>query len=310
MNRKRMIRAAAILMLAVFVLAGCRPGTALEEGKVNIVASFFPLYDFVREIGGEHVHAVNLIPTGVEPHDWAPRSQDMTNVANAQMFVYQGAGFEGWTDDLLGGINRERLVVVEASHGIELIPTSEEDGHDHDDGHYDPHTWLSPKSALKMAENVKNGLLAADPVHSADYERNYEALVAKLKELDAEFTKQLNSAPRKEIVVTHQAFGYLTRDYGLTQLPLMGVAAEAEPTAQDLKRISEYVKEHRIRYIFTEALVSDALPKALARDLNVETLQLHPLEGLTEDEQNSGESYISLMERNLANLVKALSDTP
>ncbi|WP_199620131.1 metal ABC transporter substrate-binding protein [Paenibacillus alkalitolerans] len=339
---KKIVSVIFITVIALIVAAGCNSqGYVLQEGKVNVITSFFPLYDFAREIGGEHVNVVNIIPTGVDPHDWTPKSQDMTNVANAQMFIYQGAGFEGWTEDLLAGIDKGNLVVVEASHGIELLTASpegeehaeehaeegeehadehakegeahadehaaEESGEDeHDHGQFDPHTWLSPRSALAMAENIKNGLVQADPEHTADYEKNYEALTAELKALDDKFKQQLSGAAKKEIVVSHQAFGYLARDYGLSQLPIMGLAHEAEPTAQDLKEISEFVKEHEVRYIFTEELLSDELAKTLANDLGVQTLPLNPVEGLTEEQMKAGETYISLMEDNLANLMTAL----
>jgi len=341
MKRKFSIKRKTILMLALSaalaVTAGCaaRGGSVIEEGKVNVVTSFFPLYDFARTIGGEHVHAINMIPAGVEPHDWTPKSQDMANISKAQVFAYQGAGFEGWTEDVLGGIDAEGLVIVEASRGISLMEAAEslepgheehadegheehaEEGHEehaearaeeeaHDHGAYDPHTWLSPRSALQMASNLLEGLKEADPEHAADYERNYAALEAELTALDQAYRERLSAASNKEMVVSHQAFGYLARDYGLVQMPIMGITAEGEPTAQDLKEISEFVKEHDVKYIFTEELVSDELAKTLANDLGVETLPLHPLEGLTEAEQEAGETYVSLMEKNLEQLVKAL----
>jgi zinc transport system substrate-binding protein len=108
------------------------------------------------------------------------------------------------------------------------------------------------------------------------------------------------------MIVSHQAFGYLARDYGLVQMPMMGIAAESEPTSKDLMEISEFVKEHDVQYIFTEQLLSDALARTLADDLGVATLPLHPLEGLTPEEVNRSETYISIMEQNLLQLIKAL----
>ncbi len=347
---KRIAIIAFVCLLALTGFTGCASqSTPIEEGKISVIASFFPLYDFAKAIGGEHVHVVNMIPAGVEPHDWTPKSQDMINVSKSQLFIYQGAGFEGWIDELFANIDTDGIVIVEASKGIELMEAAaddhghggepahedehgheedvsahedqhghedehgheeeaavqEEDGHDH--GVYDPHTWLSPKSAVKMAENVKAGLIQADPAHAADYEANFETLADKLQQLDRSFTERLGSVSNKEIVVSHQAFGYMARDYGLTQLPMMGIAAEAEPTAQDLKEISEFVEEHNIQYIFTESLVSDAMAKTLASDLGIETLPLHTLEGLTPEETKSGETYITIMEQNLTNLLKALN---
>jgi zinc transport system substrate-binding protein len=338
------------LAAALAATTGCasQSGGMIQEDKVNVVTSFFPLYDFARTIGGEHVNAINMIPAGVEPHDWTPKSQDMANISKAQVFAYQGAGFEGWTEDVLGGIDTKGLVIVEASRGIELMEASESshgeeahadehaeehtdehadeahadehaeeahadepasehtegDGHDH--GEFDPHTWLSPRSAIQMASNLLEGLKQADPAHADEYERNFETLEAELVGLDEAYSDRLSKAANKEMVVSHQAFGYLARDYGLAQMPIMGITPDGEPTAQDLKNISDFVKEHNVTYIFTEALVSDELAKTLANDLGVETLPLHPLEGLTEAEQAAGETYVTLMEKNLEQLAKAL----
>ncbi|PYI55257.1 ABC transporter substrate-binding protein [Paenibacillus flagellatus] len=303
-----------MLLLAVF-MTGCGKSTVtLSEGKVNVVTTFYPLYDFASRIGGDRVNVVNLVPAGVEPHDWSPKSRDLANMGKAQLFLYNGAGFEGWVHDFLDSLNKDSgLTVVEASEGIELLHgvPHEDDGHGHeheheDDSDVDPHVWVSPKSALKMAENVKNGLVRADAANQAYYEANYETLKKQLSDLDAKFTDALAKAGKKEIVVSHQAFGYLARDYGLTQMPIMGLAPDAEPTAQDLKEINKFVKEHQVKYIFFEELVSDKLAKTLAKDAGIETLVLNPVEGLTEEQINAGEHYVTVMENNLQNLLKAL----
>jgi zinc transport system substrate-binding protein len=324
------------LVLVLGLAAGCAPQgneSGMKEGKVNVVTSFFPLYDFAATIGGDYVHVINMIPTGVEPHEWTPKSQDMTNISKAQMFVYQGSGFEGWTEDVLGGIDTSGIVIVEASNGIPLMKAAETDTHadegaheeeaahadeeaheeekadhadEHEHGEYDPHTWLSPRSAIYMAENILDGLKKADPEHAAEYTANFESLKKDLTALDQKFTEQLSAVSNKEMVVSHQAFGYLARDYGLVQMPMMGISPDGEPTAQDLKKISEFVKEHNVTYLFTEELVSDQLAKTLADDLGIQTLPLHPLEGLTEAEAQANETYITVMEKNLANLVTAL----
>jgi len=305
-----------IVLFVMIAMTGCAPRASVnEEGKVTVITTFFPLYDFAGAIGGEYVNVVNLVPAGVDPHDWEPKSRDMMNISKAQLLLYQGAGFEGWMDEVLSGIDTKSMVIVEASQGIDLIDVTQaderiEEGHDHDHEHdhglHDPHTWLSPRSALTMARNVLNGLKEADPENTAQYEMNFAALEADLLALDQKFSEQLSNVSNKEMVVSHQAFGYLARDYGLVQMPLSGITAEGEPTSQDLVEISKFVKEHGVTHIFVEQFASVQLAKTLAEDLGLQTLPLHPLEGLTEDEAASGETYISLMERNLEQLVTAL----
>ncbi|ANY71943.1 ABC transporter substrate-binding protein [Paenibacillus ihbetae] len=349
----------AALLSALLIVSGCgsKSGGSIVEGKINVITTFYPIYEFTKEIGGEEVNVVNLLPTGVEPHDWTPKSQDMVNASKAQLFLYNGAGFEGWVPSFLKGLNKDSEVkAVEVSQGIQLIDAEGDDGHNHGAGHEaghdhsheaeeghdhshesaeeehdhshdeaaaeapagesgsaeesshhtDPHTWVSPKSALIMAENIKNSLVDADPEHKAQYEQRYEALKDKLAKLDQDFTEQLSGLPKKDIVVSHQAFGYLCRDYGLTQHAIMGLSPDAEPRAQDIVNLTKTVKEKGLRYVFFEELVSDKLAKTLASEAGVETLVLNPVEGLTKEQAANGENYFTIMEKNLQNLKKAL----
>lgn len=334
---------AMILLAGVLLLAGCGKnggGGEIVEGKLNVVTSFYPVYEFSVAIGGEDANVINLLPTGVEPHDWTPRSQDMLNTSKADLFLYNGAGLEGWVPNFLKGLNQDAKVKpVELSQGIELIYAEGDDGHNHghaeagengaeekthadeahadeahseeahEDGHdhhIDPHTWVSPKSAKIMAENIKNSFVEADPDHKEGYEARFAELRQKLDDLDAKFTEELAKTSKKEIVVSHQAFGYLCRDYGLTQHAIMGLSPEAEPRAQDLVNLSQMVKREGIRYIFFEELVSDKLAKTLASEAGVETLVLNPVEGLTKEQQENGDNFFTLMEKNLQNLILAL----
>lgn len=321
---KRGFVIAAGVLTVMLVLSGCGKntgGATIVEGKVNVITSFYPIYEFAKAIGGEEANVINLLPTGVEPHDWTPRSQDILNASKAQLFLYNGAGLEGWVPNFLKGLGGDAKVeTVEVSQGIDLIEAEGDDGHGHGeetvtngdhagetaDHHVDPHTWVSPKSAIVMAENIKNSYIDVDPKHQAAYEARYQQLLGQLQALDAKFTEQLSALPNQEIVVSHQAFGYLCRDYGLTQHAIMGLSPEAEPRAQDLVALSKLVKEEGIRYIFFEELVSDKLAKTLASEAGVETLVLNPVEGLTKSQEQAGDNYFTLMEKNLQNLIQAL----
>ncbi|MCZ8520676.1 MULTISPECIES: metal ABC transporter solute-binding protein, Zn/Mn family [Paenibacillus] len=321
------------LMLALAVVSACgKPQAALVNDKINVVTSFYPLYDFSSKIGGEHVNAINVVPAGVEPHDWSPKSRDIQNIKNSQVFVYLGAGFEGWVNDTLESLKTEsKSLVVEAGKGVERIEGTgethqheEETGHDeashdeathdeasHDDAAQDnhavdPHIWLSPVNAKKIAGNIKNALVQADSAHAADYEANYKKLAADLDALHGEYKAQLAGVAKKEIVVTHQSFGYLAKEYGLTQKPIMGLAPDAEPTSKDLQSILRFIKENDVKYIFFEELVSDKLARTLAQDAGVETAVLNPLEGLTQKQMDAGDDYVKVMKNNLNSLLKAL----
>ncbi|WP_410514674.1 zinc ABC transporter substrate-binding protein [Paenibacillus sp. BR2-3] len=299
-------------LMLVLVLAGCgaKSSGSIQEGKVNVVTTFYPIYEFAKEIGGEDINAINLLPVGVEPHDWTPRSQDIVNTSKAQLFLYNGAGLEGWVPNFLKGLdNASEVQAVEVSQGVDYIMTDEAEQDEHTDGdslHTDPHTWVSPKSALIMAENIKNSLLKVDPEHKEAYEERYNTLAERLKKLDQTFEEELGKIPNKEIVVSHEAFSYLSRDYGLTQHAIMGLSPDAEPRSQDIVDLTNLVKAKGIRYIFFEELVSDKLAKTLASEAGVSTLVLNPVEGLTKDQEKAKDNYFTLMEKNLQNLIQAL----
>lgn len=270
----------SLLILAtvlVFTLTACGPKSSgsIVEGKVNVVTTFYPIYEFTREIGGDDINAINLLPVGVEPHDWTPRSQDIVNTSKAQLFLYNGAGLEGWVPNFLKGLDSSSKVeAVEVSKGIDLIMTDEDDGHDHggsseedhheddadhnshsgDSLHTDPHTWVSPKSAIIMARNIKDSLQSVDPEHKDGYEERYNKLAERLQALDSKFEQELTKLPNHEIVVSHQAFSYLARDYGLEQHAIMGLSPDAEPRGQDLVNLAKLVKDEDIKYIFLKSL--------------------------------------------------------
>lgn len=323
-----------LALILVLALTGCgaKSSGSIIEGKVNVVTTFYPIYEFAQEIGGEDINVINLLPVGVEPHDWTPRSQDIINTSKAQLFLYNGAGLEGWVPNFLKGLDSSSKVeAVKVSQGIDLIMTDEDDGHNHggdndvdhehededhaedhnsdaseDNLHTDPHTWVSPKSAIIMARNIKDSLQAVDPEHKDGYEERYNKLAERLQALDTKFEEELSKLPNHKIVVSHQAFSYLARDYGLEQHAIMGLSPDAEPRGQDIVKLSKMVKEEGIRYIFFEELVSDKLAKTLAAEAGVSTMVLNPVEGLTEEQAKNGDNYFTLMEKNLQNLIMAL----
>jgi zinc transport system substrate-binding protein len=320
MNGKRkafLIGLTLITMLALLAACGKSGGDAGSagmngsNGKIKVVTSFYPIYFLAEEIGGAHAQVVNLIPAGVEPHEWSPKSKDLNAASKAQLFLYNGAGLEGWVSDFLQGLDKNSgVVTTEVSKGIELIGAdghaNEGYAHGHEGEATDPHTWVSPKSALIMAGNIKNSFIQVDEANKADYEANYQILKDKLEELDKSFESGLSALPHKDIVTSHQAFGYLCRDYGLNQIAIMGLTPEAEPRAQDLLRIAQFVKENNVKTIFFEELVSHDLAETLAREADVGTMVLNPIEGLTPEQEAKGDNFVTLMEANLQNLKKAL----
>lgn len=326
-RRRGLAVAASVLVLAAGLLAGCgaagssaassTASSASDSGKVKVVASFYPMADFAQKIGGDHVEVTNLVPAGTEPHEWEPAPKDVAAIQDASVFVYNGASMEGWVDDALSSIDSSKVTVVEASKGLDLLPGEDDHEHEgegeasedsHEEAEYNPHVWLYPLDAKKELENIKDGLVKADPDHKADYEANYEAYAAKFDQLDQDYKEQISAAKGKTIVVSHDAYGYLAKAYGLTTKAIAGMDAEGEPDAKTMAQIIDFVKANNVKVIFSEDLVSPKVAQQIADSTGAECKVLNPLEGLTDEQLKAGEDYISVMETNLKEIVSALNE--
>ncbi|TCP55909.1 zinc transport system substrate-binding protein [Tumebacillus sp. BK434] len=312
---------AGTLLSASLVLTGCGDsskqgaGNGSASDKVQVVTTFYPMYEFTKRVAGDLADVSVLVPAGTEPHDWEPTAKDVARISEADVFVYNGAGFEAWVDDVLQTVNNQELNIVEASHGAELVEGHEDhEGHsegdhstEHSHGAFDPHIWLDPVLAQHEVQQIASTLQTADPAHKADYQKNADAYIAELKALDAAFRDGLQHVKSKEIVTSHTAFAYLAKRYGLEQVPISGISPENEPTAAEMKDIVAFAKAHNVKTIFFETLVSPKVAEAVAKEVGATTAVLNPLEGLTAEEKKSGLDYIGVMKKNLEELTKALS---
>ncbi|GIO13961.1 zinc ABC transporter substrate-binding protein [Cohnella xylanilytica] len=302
--------------------AGARSGASGEaETKLKVVTTFYPMYEFSRQVAGDNADVVALVPAGAEPHDWEPSAKDMALIADADVFVYNGI-VEGWAEKALASAGNADRIVVKASEGIALQEgvAEEEDDHghgdeaegaedrDHDHGHeLDPHVWLDPSLAKREVSNIEAALAKADPEHAADYASNAEAFNAKLSELDQAFRDGLKDAKRKEFVTQHAAFGYLAKAYGLTQVPISGLSPDQEPSPERMADIVKEAKRRDVKTIFFETLVDPKVARTIADEIGAATDVLNPLEGLTDEDRKNGLDYIGIMRNNLAALKKALN---
>lgn len=282
--------------------------------KLKVMASFYPMYDFAQKIGGDQVEVTNMVPAGTEPHDWEPAASDIKGLEEADVFVYNGAGMEHWVPDVLASLDNKKLIAVEASTGIDLLEGSEheEEENGEKDGHtdeitYDPHVWLAPENAKKEMENIKEALVSVDPDHQEYYEKNYQTYAKKLDDLDAEYQEKLSDVKTRDVIAAHQAFGYLCQAYGLNQIGIEGLSADSEPDAARMKEIVDFAKEHQVKTIFFEELVSPKVSETIAKEIGAQAKMLNPLEGLSDEELAAGADYFFVMESNLETLVEALN---
>jgi len=334
-----------IAMLAAIgaLMTGCgqkTTGAIQQEGNeelLQVYTSFYPLYDFAKKVGGDKVNVVNLVPTGVEPHDYEPSARNVASLEEADVFVYNGAGLETWVDKVLATLETEDLLVVEATQNIDLLTghvhSHEEADHDHEEAHdeadhnheeaheeadhdheahhdheggTDPHVWTSIRNAKVEMENIKNAFVEADPENKAYYEANYERYAKEFDALDQQFTVTLSQFENRDIIVAHEAFAYLCQDYELNQVGIEGINADSEPNPERMAEIIEFAKTKEIKVIFFEELVSPKVAEAIAKEIGAQTMVLNPIEGLTEEQLDAGEDYLSVMAQNLEALKVAL----
>lgn len=287
-----------LFVFVVLLAVGCDRAPAPRTMPL-VVASFYPLYEFARQVAGDRAEVVFLVPTGVEPHDWEPSPQDVARLRQAAAFVYNGAGLEPWAETLVKALGDPGPVLVNATAGVALLP-AEGPGPD-------PHAWLDPVLAQAQVEAIRAGLAKADPDNAERYAGNARAYRERLAALHAAFERGLGWCARREIVVSHAAFAYLARRYGLTMVPVTGLAPEAEPSPAHLAALVRFARRHKVEYIFFETLVSPKLAETLAREVGARTLVLNPIEGLMPEEASAGKDYVALMEQNLENLRTALA---
>jgi zinc transport system substrate-binding protein len=280
-------------------------GSGSGVGKLQVVASFYPIAYFTERIGGDAIEVFNPVPPGAEPHDLELSPRTVERIQGSQVLFYLGGGFQPAIDRALDTLQAQGLRVVDVSEGIAMQPGAHREG-ESPDGALDPHIWLDPRNARVMADNIVNALVDADPENEEAYRANAGALRDDLDELDVEMEQGLGDCARNEIVTSHAAFGYLARRYGLEEVPISGLSPEAEPSPARLSEVIQMVMERGVTHIFFETLAEPRVAEVIAAETGAETLVLNPIEGLTEEQAASGADYFTLMRENLSNLRTAL----
>ncbi|MGW1064474.1 metal ABC transporter substrate-binding protein [Streptomyces aureus] len=314
--RRRLISGAASVAacaLGLGALTGCSGSASADgrgDGRLDVVASFYPLQYLAEQIGGSHVSVTNLTRPGQEPHDLEISARETARLQEADAVLYL-KNLQPAVDDAVAQsgvrtkIDAATLTTLE-KHGNEVGGHAA--AHDHsegeDTGATDPHVWLDPVRFRQVAEGVTAALKKADPEHAADYATNMAALGKKFTALDTDFREGLADTRTKTFITTHAAFGYLAERYGLTEEAVNGLDPESEPSAKRVKGLENLAKADGVTTVFYETLVSDRTAGTIARDVGLRTDVLDPLEGITE--KSRGSDYMQVMRSNLKALQTAL----
>ena len=324
--------AATALALSACTSTASSGDSSSKDGKLTIMASFYPLQYLAEKIGGEHVSVTSLTPEGAEPHDLELSPKMVDSLSSADAVVYL-AGFQSAVDEAIEQQAPKTVIDVspaadlseagtDANHPAEdeeeatdEAQSGETEAHDHDheghehEGHEhhhdmsaDPHFWLDPTRMAHAATLVGDKLAEADSAHADVYKANAKALAEELNTLSDTLVTKTSSCKVKTFVTAHTAFGYLADRTGLTQVGISGLDPESSPSPARLAEIAQIAKEQGVTTIFTEALIDPKVAQTLADDLGITTAVLDPIESQTD----ASKDYAATMNSNIDALTKAL----
>lgn len=299
MRKWIVLLAACLMLLSVGAQAEVR----------SVVAANFPCYDFARQIVGEAAQVQLLIRPGTEVHSYEPSPADILNISHADLFVCIGGESDVWVDGILTSLGEDAPRSIRLMDGVLLLAEDEHDEHDHAELAFDEHIWTSPKNAIVMVRALETALCEAMPEFAEEFHANADAYAAELNEIDAKLTDIVASGARRELVVADRfPFLYLAHDYGLTyEAAFSSCTAETEPSAQTLVRLIETIVRDCVPAVYTIEMSNGTIARTIAEETGVEILQLHSAQTVTQAEFDAGETYASLMRRNLAAIEKGLN---
>lgn len=283
-----------IISILIVISTGCTDSNKKANDKIQIVTTFNAMKEFVNLVGGDKVEAATLIEGNIEPHDFEPTSKEIKKVEDSDVFVYNGAGIDDWSEDVLKNANN-KLKVVKATEGLDLIEISDSDNVH---GNYDPHIWHSLKTSQGALKNIKDALSSIDNKNKDYYESNYDEAIKKMNDLYNTYQEKFSTVKNKVFITGHEGFAYLCKDFGLKQIGIENVFASGDPSPARLKELTEICKENNIKVIFMEEQISPELSETLAKEVGAKVEVIESLE-------SEGE-YFSTMESNLNKIYQAL----
>lgn len=328
-------KVAVLLLTAVALMigvSGCRhvsEESKNREDTLRVVTTIFPQYDFVRQIAGEHAEVSMLLKPGEETHSYEPTPQDILKIQNCDLFIYVGGENDEWVEDILESIDTEKIRQLRLIDCVETVNEEhvegmkEERGHEHEeeDAHQeadhgshetltpDEHVWTSPENAISIVERITEELAGLDPEYRAVYEENKEAYEKQLEELDEAFREVVRSAKREVLLFGDRfPFRYFADAYDLDYYAAFpGCASDTEPSAATMAFLINKVKEEQIPVVPKMELSNENIANAIAETTHAEVRTFYSCHNLTAREFAEGETYLSMMKKNVETLKEALN---
>ena len=306
--KKKILICMLSFVLALF-LGACsqdKQNDVKESHGMKIVTSFYPVYAMVKAVSGD-LNDVRMIQSSSGIHSYEPSANDIAAIYDADVFVYHSHTLESWAGSLDPSLQKSKVKVLEASEGmtLERVPGLEDmkagDGID-EKTLYDPHTWLDPEKVAEEAQIIADKLSELDGANKDTYQKNAQSFSAKAHDLTKKYQPIFEKVNQRNFVTQHTAFSYLAKRFGLNQLGIAGISPDQEPSPRQLTEIQEFVKNYKVKTIFTESNASSKVADTLVKSTGVTLKTLNPLEA---DPQND-KSYLENLEDNIAILAEEL----
>jgi len=274
-----------------------RTGSNSTFKQIQVVTTIYPIYEFTRQVAGDLINVTNITPNGVEPHDYEPSPQQIAKIYQNQLMIFNGSAVDPWAEKLESDLRGKGVPTVNLSYEVnsDLIKTGQ-------NNEIDPHFWLDPVIAQKEVDIIAKKLGDIDQKNSQTYLTNAKNYNAKLADLNTEYSSLLSNCSQKTIVTSHNAFSYLSKRYGFEIVTIAGFDPESEPSSQQIAEIIKITKDKNIKYIAFETLASPKLSQTIANEADAQTIVLNPIEGLTQEDQQNQQDYISISKDNLTSL--------
>ena len=322
---RRLLTGLLALALAASLTA-CGHEPPQDDGRLRVVCTLFPYYDFARQIGGDAVDVALLVPAGRETHSFEPTPRDVIRISEADVFIYNGGESEQWVSDILDAAGEDIPCVLSMMDTAELYEEEYAEGmqgasghdhadHDHDhgaedeDAAYDEHIWTSPVTAMSLCRAITDALCQADPDHADSFRARLTDYLAALEALDGTF-REIVAEGSRNLLVFGDRFPllYFCREYGLDyRAAFHGCAGDTEPSLATLKYLIDLVNEQHIPVVYTIELSSRKVAEAIAETTGAQVRTFHSCQTVSRAEFDSGVTYLQLMEANADALREGLS---
>ena len=323
---KRLFALLLALTLAVS-LVGCGPRQRAEDGKLQVVCTVFPYYDFARQIGGDDVDVTLLVAAGKETHSFEPTPLDVITLSESDVFLYNGGESEAWVEDILSAAGENIAVTLPLMPQVSALAEewaegmegghddhdhdhdSEDHSHDSDDIEYDEHVWTSPVLAKTLCQAICDALCQADPAHQEGYQSRLTDYLAQLDQLDEAFRDTVAAGQRRLLVFGDRfPLLYFCKEYGLGyRAAFHGCASDTEPSLATLKYLIDKVEEAHIPVVYTIELSSRKVAQAIAETTGAKVLTFQSCQTVSRQDMEAGATYLSLMWENVEALKEGLA---